>query len=427
MTDRGLPSADGSPACPFVAFEDDRDERADRPDHRHRCFAEAVPAPRALAHQEAYCLSSAFPVCPTFQEWARREAAHAIPGRAAAAGASAGAGGAEAADGEGDAEDESEEDVWGAPREAPIEDRPRRNPPRNWAAPPPWAGGAMAAGASAAGGFGKGEAQDEVPEEGRGLAGSGADRLARGEDPDHAWLGTSSGPGLSDPESPASPAAPPDPELAGLVGRRASGRPRSEGVDEAIVVPPSRPIRRPTVSSTRDRSRERDRERERADEDRAHREGPSWERQRRSEAYPSIKTRATLAGLPQLPRITVLFGALVVAALLLFLLPTILNFGGRVASPGVGASASPSGAAASASVEPTPVPAPTPQIYTIKAGDALGRIARRFGLTLEQLQAANPDIKDPNRIKVGDKIVIPTPPPDEVSGGSPSAAPSASP
>ena len=43
MTDRGLPTADGSPACPFVAFEDDRDERADRPDHRHRCFAEAVP------------------------------------------------------------------------------------------------------------------------------------------------------------------------------------------------------------------------------------------------------------------------------------------------------------------------------------------------------------------------------------------------
>ena len=68
---------DGAPACPFVAFEDDRDARATAPDHRHRCFAEARPAPRALAHQEAYCLSSAFPVCPTFQDWARREAATA--------------------------------------------------------------------------------------------------------------------------------------------------------------------------------------------------------------------------------------------------------------------------------------------------------------------------------------------------------------
>ena len=77
MTERGLPIVDGAPACPFVAFEDDRDARATSPDHRHRCYAEVRPAPRALAHQEAYCLSSAFPVCPTFQDWARREAAQA--------------------------------------------------------------------------------------------------------------------------------------------------------------------------------------------------------------------------------------------------------------------------------------------------------------------------------------------------------------
>src|SRR5262245_13148762 len=76
MSDRGLPG-DGPPACPFIAFEDERDERSSSPDHRHRCFAEVTPAPRALAHQEAYCLSSAFPVCPTFQDWARREAAQA--------------------------------------------------------------------------------------------------------------------------------------------------------------------------------------------------------------------------------------------------------------------------------------------------------------------------------------------------------------
>ena len=80
MTERGLPSMDGAPACPFVAFGDDRDGRSTSPDHRHRCFAESPPAPRALAHQEAYCLSSAFPVCPAFQDWARREAAHARGG-----------------------------------------------------------------------------------------------------------------------------------------------------------------------------------------------------------------------------------------------------------------------------------------------------------------------------------------------------------
>src|SRR4029077_7014680 len=99
MTERGLPSMDGAPACPFVAFGDDREARSTSPDHRHRCFAETPPAPRAVAHQEAYCLSSAFPVCPVFQEWARREAARADgsarsttgQGAAAVAGAAGGA------------------------------------------------------------------------------------------------------------------------------------------------------------------------------------------------------------------------------------------------------------------------------------------------------------------------------------------------
>ena len=139
---------DGAPACPFVAFGDDRDSRSPSPDHRHRCFAESPPAPRALAHQEAYCLSSAFPVCPTFQDWARREAAQAKAdaarsGEDAAAGAGAIAGAA--AVGAGSAwKDELIDDAHpGPPPAAPPEDPPvRRNPPRDWAAPPPWATGA---------------------------------------------------------------------------------------------------------------------------------------------------------------------------------------------------------------------------------------------------------------------------------------------
>ena len=79
MTDRELPTIAGAIACPFVAFEGGRDSRATSPDHRHRCYAEVRPTPRALAHQQAYCLSSAFAVCPTFQDWARREAAQAQP------------------------------------------------------------------------------------------------------------------------------------------------------------------------------------------------------------------------------------------------------------------------------------------------------------------------------------------------------------
>lgn len=45
--------------------------------------------------------------------------------------------------------------------------------------------------------------------------------------------------------------------------------------------------------------------------------------------------------------------------------------------------------------------------YTIKAGDTLSKIAARNGLTLAQLLQANPQISDPNRIKVGDVLNLP--------------------
>jgi nucleoid-associated protein YgaU len=413
MTDRGLTSADGSPACPFVAFEDDRDERADRPDHRHRCFAEAEPAPRALAHQEAYCLSSAFPVCPTFQEWARREAARAIPVADApddvdepvAVGAAA-AGLAAAS-----IEDE-DEDLWSQPRpEPPIEERPRRNPPRDWAAPPPWASSGAAGAAGVAGGPRGPNGRDEppgsldaTPEEARGLAGSAADRLARGADISEEWGHRSS----TRPRAPLedSPASPADPELAGLVGGAALAAEAAES--HAEVRPPTRPSRRPTVSSTRDRDRER------AAAERKRDDGPSWERQRRNEAYPSIKTRAGLSGIPAVPTVGILFGGVILAALILFFLPGILGVGGR-GTPGAVSSASPSTAVETPSPSPTAVPAPTQQTYVIKSGDTLSRIARQFNVTLDALLEANKDrISNPNRIKVGDEIIIPVPTTEEV-------------
>jgi len=70
---------DGGPsACPFVAFEEDRDHRAGSPDYRHRCFAAPEPEPRAFPHQERYCLSADFAQCPVFLDWARQEAAAVI-------------------------------------------------------------------------------------------------------------------------------------------------------------------------------------------------------------------------------------------------------------------------------------------------------------------------------------------------------------
>ncbi len=69
------PLEGGPNACPFIAFEEDRDHRSSVPDYRHRCFAAAEPEPRAFPHQERYCLAAAFPQCPIFLDWARQEAA----------------------------------------------------------------------------------------------------------------------------------------------------------------------------------------------------------------------------------------------------------------------------------------------------------------------------------------------------------------
>ena len=388
MTERGLPGMDGAPACPFVAFGDDRDGRSTGPDHRHRCFAETPPAPRAVAHQEAYCLSSAFPVCPTFQDWAKREAAHArgageraqtaptaVPSSAAAS---------------------MDEDIDEPPRRPPAEPPPQRNPPRDWAAPPPWATGAASTGraAGSSGAAGDAAAADLLASravEGQGLAGSAADRLAGGPGPASAasaWSASAAG----------APSSAPDDELAALAQSRPSGTPppRSDGYP-----PPTRTGRRPAVSSTRPSGDAVP--------------GPAWEGVRRYEAYPTIKTRA---GLPGLPRVAVLGGAVAIAALALFMLPALLGIGG-----GSSPSASPSGSRAPvASASPTTPPAPTSQVYVIKAGDTLLKVAKRFGLTLDELLAANPQIKDPNKIAEGQEIIIPLP-----ASNQPSAAPSRSP
>jgi murein DD-endopeptidase MepM/ murein hydrolase activator NlpD len=45
--------------------------------------------------------------------------------------------------------------------------------------------------------------------------------------------------------------------------------------------------------------------------------------------------------------------------------------------------------------------------YTVKAGDTLSKIATRNGVTLAQMLQANPQILDPNKIKVGDVLNLP--------------------
>jgi LysM domain-containing protein len=384
MTERGLPIVDGAPACPFVAFEDDRDERATSPDHRHRCYAEARPAPRALAHQEAYCLSSAFPVCPTFQDWARREAAHSR------------------ADGPRASDDD-----------AAASQQPQRNPPRDWSAPPPWAAGA-AAGAAGEAWHDEGESVEDVPRRGRGLSGSYADRVASGTSEAGGDPGAGDGAGDDDFDADHEDA----PAAAGIAGAGLAG-PGLAGAglagagmagSAATHVPermPERPMesRGATPPPRHERRRDPD--------------APEWERAKPSEVYPTLRART----LPQLsvPPLLVAVVAIALAAAVLFALPGLLGFGSpsAVSSP----SPSPRSSTAAETFAPTPVPQPTQQLYVVQSGDTMSKIAKRFHLALADLIAANAEnIPNPDKLQIGDQVIIPVPQPSELPAASPAAS-----
>lgn len=53
-----------------------------------------------------------------------------------------------------------------------------------------------------------------------------------------------------------------------------------------------------------------------------------------------------------------------------------------------------------------PLPSPTPSTYRVVAGDSLGTIAEQFGLSLAELQTANPGVVSES-LRVGQKINIP--------------------
>jgi hypothetical protein len=285
-------------------------------------------------------------------------------------------------------------------------------------------GAAGAANAAAAGGAGPGGASGPPappPEfladrEARGLAGSSADRVAGGEsfvpppseEPSHATP-------HKDPWQPSrSPerAQEADAELAGLVSGGAAA-----GAAAAASRPPD-----PPGSPYEDTGRYR------AEATRAPssggRENPSWEQPRRYEAYPEIKSRTALPGLP---RLGVMAAALAIAALALFFLPSVLDiFSGGPGGTGSGTeSAAPSGPVESVAPSPTVPPAPTPQVYIVKSGDTMSKIANKFNVTIDELIAANEDtIKDPDKISIGDEVIIPVPGSEQEPGLFESAPPS---
>jgi LysM repeat protein len=464
MTERS--PAERPTACPFLAFDEDRDFRADRPDHRHRCFAEARPAPRAISHQELFCLGGAFAECPTFSAWAAREAAavrrptirEPEPVRGAGSTTSASRAVPPAATAAGTA---------GA----------RVTADRDWLAPPPWVADAPLGPDD--------EPSDQWADEPRPAAPPRPAAYPQGDDVDaQADLG----------ETPAflvgrdRAAAPPPPvdgqeddDLSGIVGGAAliggaasvaygtagrastpppsAPRPATQPVSGRASAPPpagytSAAARASAEASdslwihpdSLDPADDVDWEeaadaaaaarvsRSRRDDGRAKAGGsrfgrgrsrpttsgqarplperaadpsaPAWERPRRFDSYPTIKKSRGAGGIP---RVAVWAGLLLAAALVLFLVPPLFLGGG-----GGGSTASPTpSASADSSVAPSPTatvaPSPTPFTYTVKAGDTLSRIAGKYKIAVADILAVNPDMKNPDSLQIGQKIVIPLP------------------
>jgi LysM repeat protein len=400
MTERTAQDA-GAIACPFVAFVDDRDERADVPDHRHRCYAEIRPAPRAIAHQETYCLSPGFSACPTFQDWARREAARArgaspagrpITDEVRLAPLAAAAAVPEAVEGEiidlpdaGAGEPSGGDDELD---EEPFDDRASRNPHRDWADPPPWVDPAV---------------QPPPPEAGapafltRSSPPQGEEAVAPAGLSASRWL--QDVPPPRTPDAPDAPVREPDDEVERALAQDRADRERAAAlaVGVSATASSSRAARKATppatpqkVSATRRGTPGKDVT------------GPWWERPRRNEAYPTLKTRI---GLPSIPRVGLAALAIIVAAIVLFSLPFVLRLGGDQGGGAV-ATATPT-AGPSASTVATEAPAATPTVYVVKPGDTLNKIAKKYKVTVDQLLAANKQIKNPNKIAVGDEITIP--------------------
>lgn len=61
---------------------------------------------------------------------------------------------------------------------------------------------------------------------------------------------------------------------------------------------------------------------------------------------------------------------------------------------------------------PAPSPTPVPVVYTVQEGDTLGAIAQTYGVTVDELVAAN-GLADPDVLRVGQRLIIPveSPPP----------------
>jgi LysM repeat protein len=100
--------------------------------------------------------------------------------------------------------------------------------------------------------------------------------------------------------------------------------------------------------------------------------------------------------------------------------PTKLKLGQKLSIP----AASGNTAASAPAGMTSPGAAGGEEIYTVKSGDTLTKIARAHGTTVKAIESANPSV-DPNHIKVGDKLKIPAKTEAAAPAPEPAPAPAA--
>lgn len=366
MPERGEELGVGPVACPFVALELDRDRRSDKPDYRHRCFAEPTPQPRAISHQAAYCLSPNFPGCPIFQDWAVRASAQPV----AAAGGGATAGDAAA--------------VGGVVAATDITPVPTDITPELPAPGEAWPAEAFA--------------QAEQPDAGEQLSVFTAEAAEPAAEalPQQSPIAQP----LPSLPQPGSDDAPVPGFLAGRPPRPArSSRPADsvEKVTREDLIP----------------SWERD-----------GRFGAEPAERERTDRFGGIVTAIAVVAILGLGVAGVIF----LPGLLAGGGPGRTPTPAVSASPSDGAVLPSAIVTPVATLTPSPTPdvsaapSPTPHIYRVRRGDSVAGIARKFHISMNDLLAANPQITNPDHIEPGDLLTIPAP-----GGSLPSAEPSAAP
>jgi LysM repeat protein len=276
----------------------------------------------------------------------------------------------------------------------------------DWAAPPPW-GSAAGPAASGSGGAppsgpdahdrGTGEPPDAGFEPADATAFATAD-VAQAPADTPAFL-------VGRPSRPTPPPAPVDDEPWRSTDDAGPDVEEPQPARRPVAAPRRMPVGYAPVAPSKGDSRAGGSRQGRVDAS-----APSWEQPRHLEEYPTLKSR----GAAGIPRVAVYALVVLLVGVGLFAAPFLLKGiggGGEEASPTPAPSAS-----AGPSAEPSPTPVPTPEqvVHTVKSGETLSAIAATYGVTLDDILAANPSITDPNDIDVGDKIVIPQPVPSEI-------------